>query len=96
MSLPLAGSATTGDEMTTRDERRKQAIREAAEVLAAARQERDELYLRAGGGRAGAMAVGQAAWPKDAAKAAEIAERYLTWVAAERQKRTPGSAEMPA
>ena len=80
--------------MTTRDERRRQAIREAAEVLAKARQERDELYLRAGGGRAGAMAVGQAAWPKDAAKAAEIAERYLTWE--ERQKRTPGSAEMPA
>jgi hypothetical protein len=82
--------------MTARDERRKQAIREAAEVLAAARQERDELYLRAGGGRAGAMAVGQAAWPKDAAKAAEIAERYLSWVAEERQKRTPGNAEMPA
>ena len=80
--------------MTTRDERRRQAIREAAEVLAKARQERDELYLRAGGGRAGAMAVGQAAWPKDAAKAAEIAERYLTWE--ERQKRTPGNAEMPA
>jgi hypothetical protein len=82
--------------MTTRDERRKQAILAAAEVLAAARQERDELYLRAGGGRAGAMAVGQAAWPKDAAKAAEIAEGYLTWVAEERQKRTPGSAETPA
>ena len=82
--------------MTTRDERRKRAIGEAAEVLAAARQERDELCLHAGGGRAGAMAVGQAAWPKDAAKAAEIAERYLTWVAEERQKRTSGSAEMPA
>jgi hypothetical protein len=54
------------------------------------------LHLRAGGGRAGAMAVGQAAWPKDAAKAAEIAERYLAWGAEERQKRTPGSAEMPA
>jgi hypothetical protein len=80
--------------MTTRDERRRQAIREAAEVLAKARQERDELYLPAGGGRAGAMAVGQASWPKDAAKAAEIAERYLT--REERQKRTPGSAEMPA
>ncbi len=96
MSLPLAGSATTGDEMTTRDKRRKQAIREAAEVLAAARQERDELYLRAGAGRAGAMAVGQAAWPKDAAKAAEVAERYLASAAEERQKRSPGSAEMPA
>jgi len=96
MSLPLAGSATTGDEMTTRDQRRKQAIREAAEVLAAARQERDQLYLRAGRGRAGAMAVGQAAWPKDATKAAETAERYLTWAAEERQKRTQGSAEMPA
>jgi hypothetical protein len=82
--------------MTTRDERRKQAIGEAAEVLAAARQQRDELYLRAGGGRAGAMAVGQAAWPKDAAKAAEIAERHLARVAEERQKRAPGSAEMPA
>ena len=82
--------------MTTRDERRKQAIREAAEALAAARQENDQGFAGAGGGWAGAMAVGQTAWPKDAAKAAEIAERYLTWVGEERQKRATGSAEIPA
>lgn len=82
--------------MTTRDERRKQAIREAAEVLAAAHAETDQRFADAGGGWAGAMAVGQAAWPKDATKAAEIAERYLTRVKKDRQKHATGSAEIPA
>ncbi len=82
--------------MTTRDERRKQAIREFAAAFSELRRDRDELAASTGGGRQGAAAVGAAAWPKDAVKAAEIAERYLTWVAEERQKRTQGSAEMPA
>lgn len=84
--------------MISREERRRRAIAEAGEVLARARQERDELFARAGGGGAGgggagAAAVGAAAWPDDLHRAAEVAEMYLRWHQEERQQRAHGSAE---
>ena len=82
--------------MISREERRRRAIAEAGEVLARARQERDELFARAGGGGAGAAAVGAAAWPDDLQRAAEVAQMYLRWPPEERQRRAQGRSEVPS
>jgi hypothetical protein len=66
---------------------RAECIARAAAIFAAARQERDELFARAGGGREGALAVGRAAWPRDPRRAAAVAEKYLGWVEEDRAKR---------
>jgi hypothetical protein len=81
--------------MISREEFRRRAIAEAGEVLARARQERDELTARAGGDRAAAAAAaaaGAAAWPDDLRRAAEVAENYLRWPPGERQQGGRGSA----
>jgi hypothetical protein len=77
----------------TREERRERAIAEASRIMAAARQERDELFASAGGGRKGALAVAEAAAPAGTPEQkAAIAEKYLRWHNEERQKRAAGSA----
>ncbi|HEX4659750.1 MAG TPA: hypothetical protein VH307_20375 [Streptosporangiaceae bacterium] len=79
--------------MISRGERRRRVIAEAGEVLARARQERDEPLTRAGGGRAAAAAAaGAAAWPGELRRAAEVAENYLRWPPGEGQQGGRGSA----
>jgi len=71
---------------------RAECVRQASAMFHAARDERDELYASAGGGRAGAEAVGRAAWPGDPVKAAEAAELYLAWLEEDRARRDRGAA----
>lgn len=68
---------------------RREAISAAGAILARARQERDQAFADAGGGREGALAVGRAAHPRDEDKAREAAERYLGWAREEQRKTAP-------
>jgi hypothetical protein len=66
---------------------RPEAIAAAAQVLAAARAERDQLAATGG-----PEAVGAAAWPANPAKAAEVAAKYRRWQDEERGKRDASAA----